>query len=188
MQWTEGLLIGIALRGTEMREVTFMNTHAPNSRFERLTMFKVWAMGRGFPGSVFEDVEATTCGFLSGCHFDEARFVRTRFVETGFTAAVFKDAHLAPGCRFEHCDLTGGYFANTELAGVRFLQCGLATSIWSNAKASEAWFFGSILRGVDFADTELMRAVFTDADIEGVKFQPDKTIGADFQGTLRATD
>ena len=182
VQWTEGLLVELHLEGTDLDEVTFANTHAPHTRFERLSMFKVWALAKGFPGSVFEEVEATTCGFLGPCHFDETRFTRTRFVETGFTNAVFKDAHLTPGCAFDACDLTGAIFENTDCSGLRLLQCGLTMSRWSNAKAADAWFMGAMLRGVDFADTELARAVFTDADLEGAKFLPDKTIGADFRG------
>ena len=184
VQWSEGLLIGIALRETALHEVTFANTHAPHSRFERLSMHKVWALAKGFPGSVFVEVEATTCGFLGTCHFDEARFVRTRFAETGFANAVFKDAHLAADCRFDACDLSGAVFENTTLSAVRFLQCAMTMSQWSSAKAADAWFFGSILRGVDLADTELARAVFTDADLEGAKLDPDRTIGADFRGAL----
>ena len=186
MQWTDGLLVGLALRGTNMREVTFSSIHAPYSRFEQLSMFKVWALSRGFPGSVFERVEGTTCGFLAECHFDECRFVGSRFVETGFSGAVFASARMEDGCRFDVCDFSGAVFTGTELARTRFLRCSMATSVWQGANAAEAWFFGSALRGVDFADTELARAVFADADIEGTKFDPDRTIGADFRGTTRA--
>ena len=184
VQCTEGLLIGVELLETALHEVTFANTHAPHSRFERLSMCKFWALSKGFPGSVFEDVEATTCGFLGACHFDEARFVRTRFSQTGFANAVFKDANLAAGCCFDACDLSATVFENTILAGVRFLQCAMTMSRWSNAKAADAWFFGSVLRGVDLADTELARAVFMDADLEGAKLHPGRTLGADFRGAL----
>lgn len=184
MQCSDGLLIGIELRETALHEVTFANTHAPHSRFERLSMHKVWTLAKGFPGSVFEDVEATTCGFLGACHFDETRFVRTCFAESGFANAVFNDADLAQGCRFDACDLSGAVFDNTMLSGARFLQCAMTTSRWSGAKAVDAWFLGSILRGVDFADTELAGAVFTDADLEGAKLHPERTIGADFRGAL----
>ena len=186
IQLTDSLMIRIALVETEMREVTYMATHAPHSRFERLSMFKVWATTKGFPGSVFEDVEARTCGFPSETHFDEARFVRTRFVETGFTNAVFKDVHMESGCRFENCDFSGALFADAELSGVRFLYCSMATSVWTQTRACDAWFFGSLLRSVDFADTELSRAVFADADVEGADFRPENIIGADFRGTVRA--
>ena len=184
MQCSDGLLIGVELRETALHEVTFANTHAPHSRFERLSMHKVWTLAKGFPGSVFEDVEATTCGFLGACHFDETRFVRTCFAETGFANAVFNDADLAQGCRFDACDLSGAVFDNTMLSGARFLQCAMTTSRWSGTKAIDAWFLGSILRGVDFADTELAGAVFTDADLEGAKLHPERTIGADFRGAL----
>ncbi len=186
VQFIEGLMIEVALRGTRMFEVTYTNTHAPYSRFEGLSMHKVWGMAKGFPGSVFEEVEAKTCGFLSMFHFDEARFSRTRFVDTGFTNAVFKDAKFAPYCQFQNCDLTGAAFDSTELARVRFLHCTMAMTFWANVEAVEAWFFGSILRAVDFADTQLAGAVFVDADIDGASFQADKTIGADFRGALGA--
>ena len=186
VDWTEGLLVRVTLRRTEMDQVTYMNTHAPYSRFEGVSMLKVWAMARGFPGSVFEEVTAKTCGFVGPCHFDECRFERIHFVEVGFNKSVFKEAHIAPGCQFNNCDFGGAMFMNTELSAVRFVQCNMVTSIWLNAcRATDAWFFGAMLRGVDFTDTDLTRAVFTDADLEGTKFLPDKTIGADFRGTVR---
>lgn len=186
VDWSEGLLVRVALHRTDMDQVTYMSTHAPYSRFEGLKMFKVWAMGKGFPGSVFEEVEAKTCGFIGICHFNESKFERTHFVEAGFTKAVFKDVQMARGCQFNNCDFGGAIFMNAELAGVRFVQCNMVTSVWLEAnRAAEAWFFGALLRGVDFSDTDLTRAVFTDADLEGTKFLPDKTIGADFRGTVR---
>ena len=187
VEWVEGLLVGVALQGTAMQQVTYASTHAPNSRFEQLSMFKVWAMTKGFPGSVFQEVEAKTCGFLASCHFDEAQFVDSRFVETGFANAVFTNARLAAGCRFDACDFSGAMFENTMLGGVRFLHCSMATSLWAGGiDATEAWFLGALLRGVDFKDTKLTRAVFMDADLDGTTFQADRTIGADFRGTVRA--
>ena len=185
VQWSQGLMVRVALREMELDTVTWAMTHAPHTCFENCKMFKVWVLAKGFPGSEFKGVEATTSGFLSTCHFDETRFERTRFVETGFTNAVFKDAHFAPGCRFEACDLSGAVFENARLGEVRFLNCSMATSQWSDTDANGAWFLGSILRGVDFADTRLAQAVFTDADIDGTVFEPDNTIGADFRGTVR---
>ena len=185
LSWTEGLLVDLSFRGTRMRDVCFVETPAPNQRFEAVSMYRVWSVSKGFAGSVFEDVEAEQCGFLKA-HFDETRFVRSRFVEVGFTAAVFKDAKLAPDCRFERCNFTSAVFADAELAGVRFLDCGMAPSAWSGSSAPDAWFLGSLLRGVDFGDTVLSRAVFADADIDGAKFDPAQTMGADFRGTVRA--
>ena len=97
VEWVEGLLVGVAMQGTAMQQVTYASTHAPNSRFEQLSMFKVWAMTKGFPGSVFQEVEAKTCGFLASCHFDEAQIVDSRFEETGFANAGFHERPV--GCR-----------------------------------------------------------------------------------------
>lgn len=188
LQWIDCLLVSVALRDAEMRQVTYTGTHAPYSRFERVSMFKVWGMRKGFPGSVFEEVDAKTCGFVANFHFDESRFERTRFEETGFTNAVFKDVKMSPDCRFDNCELGGAIFESAELAGVRFVQCNMTTSLWAGVDASDAWFFGTLLRGVDFNDTELARAVFTDADIDGAQFLPEKAIGADFHGTVKADD
>ena len=55
--------------------------------------------------------------------------------------------------------------------------CVMTSSKWSKVKATGAWFHAARLRGVDFADTEFAHAVFTDADIEGTAFLPDKTSG-----------
>ncbi len=185
VQCIEGLLIRLTFTDMSLREVTFNNVHAPHTRFERVSMFKFWAMAKGFPGSVFDQVEAETCGFVGAVHLDECRFLGARFVETGFANASLAKAELVEGCRFEHCDFSGSVFAETKLAGTRFLQCTMATSVWQGSDASDAWFLGAGLRGVDFNDTELARAVFMDADIVGAKFAPERTIGTDFRGTAR---
>ena len=182
----DGILIDTVFRGLDMQEVTFAQVHAPQSRLERLTMSKVWVMAKGFSLSVLEDVEGVNCGFLSYARFDQSSFSRVRFTMTGFTNAVFTDTRFEPGCRFDACDLSGAMFANVVMEGIRFLDCLMTGSRWANVKASDAWFYAARLRGVDFADTELARAVFTDADVEGTSFLPDKTIGADFRGTVKA--
>ena len=187
VQLTEGLAVEMTLRGTNMREVTFSSVHAPHAHFDRTSMFKFWALSRGFPGSTFEHVEGKTCGFLSECYFNESRLIGSRFVETGFSGASFAEVKMEEGCEFESCDLSGAIFAKTDLPRTRFTRCSMATSIWQDSQAPEAWFFGSVLRGVNFGNTELARAVFADADLEGVKFDPDRTIGADFRGTILET-
>ena len=181
----DGILIDTTLRRLDMEVVTFAQVHAPQSRLEQLSMRKVSVMGLGFPVSVFEDVEGVNCGFLSRARFDQSSFTRVRFAMTGFSNAIFTDARFEPGCRFDVCDLSGAMFANVVMDGVHFVECLMTGSRWANVKASEAWFYAARLRGVDFADTELARAVFTDADIEGTAFLPDKTIGADFRGTVK---
>ena len=182
----DGILIDTTLRGLDMHSVTFGYVHAPQSRLERLSMCKVWVTGNGFPASVFEDVEGVNCGFLGYARFDHSVFTRVRFAMTGFTNAVFVDARFDPGTRFDMCDMSGAMFSNVVMEGVHFVECLFTGSKWANVKASDAWFYAARLRGVDFADTELARAVFTDADVEGTAFLPDKTIGTDFRGTVRA--
>ena len=186
VQFSDALFVRVAMRNMDLNEVTYSLVHAPYSRFENVTMHKVWAMSRGFPESVFEDVDAKTCGFLSTCHFDGSVFERVRFHQTGFTNAVFKDVRMGQGCVFDTCDLSGVVFVATQQREARFLSCSMATSVWWDVDATGAWFMGSILRGVNFANTKLAHAVFTDADLEGTNFDADKTIGADFRGTVRA--
>ena len=183
----DGILIDTTLRRLDMHEVTFSQVHAPQSRLEQLTMCKVWVMAKGFPVSVLEDIEGVNCGFLGYARFDQSSFSRVRFTMTGFTNAVFTDTRFEPGCRFDICDFSGAMFPSVVMEGVFFLECLMTGSKWGNVKAADAWFYAARLRGVDFADTELARAVFTDADIEGTAFLPDKTIGADFRGTVKVS-
>ncbi len=187
VQILDGTIGLLKVHKSDWQDVMFMGASLPNCEFKQLSMFKVWGASKGMPGSVFEDVEATTCGFSACFHFGESQFIRTRFTETGFCNAIFKGSTFTPGCQFSACDMGGAVFVDAELTGVRFMQCLLPTSVWSNTKASDAWFFGSIVRGVDFKDTELSRAVFADADISGAKFLPDKTIGTDFRGTINSS-
>ena len=181
----DGLLMDVTYRDFSMVEVTLSEVMAPQNRFERVSMHKVWVMGKGPAGSVFEEVEADTCGFLGYVRFDQSTFNRVRFAMTGFTNAVFADTEFAVGCQFDRCDFTGAVFANVGMEGIRFVECSMTGSQWSNVKAPNAWFYAALLRGVDFGDTELANAVFADADLEGTKYLPDKTIGADFRGTVR---
>ena len=182
----DGLLMDMTYRSLKMEDVTLSEVMAPQNRFERVSMTKVWMMGKGPAASVFEEVEADTCGFLGYVRFDQSTFNRVRFAMTGFTNAVFADTEFSAGCQFDHCDFSNTIFANVGMEGIRFIECSMTGSRWSNVKAPNAWFFAALLRGVDFGDTELANAVFTDADLEGTKFLPDKTIGADFRGTVRA--
>ena len=185
-EMADGLVMDVEFKDMTLEEVTFAEIMVPRCRFERVKMTKFWMLGQGPAGSTFEDVEGETCGFMGGVRFDGATFNLVRFEKTGFTDSFFPDVTFQPNCRFYDCDLSGVLFLNTVLDGVRFIQCPLVRTMWNGASATDAWFFGALLRGVDFGDTELRRAVFTDADLEGVKFLPDKTIGADFKGTVLA--
>ena len=182
----DGLLMDMTFRGFEMNEVTLSEVMAPQNRFERVSMTKVWVMAKGPAASVFEDVEAETCGFLGYVRFDRSTFTRVRFRTTGFTNAIFADNEFAAGCQFDRCDFSGATFANVEMPGIRFIQCSMTGTRWSNVRAPNGWFYGALLRGVDFGDTELANAVFTDADLEGTRLLADKTIGADYRGTVRS--
>ena len=184
--WADAIAIRMVWRRMEFEETTFSQVHAPEALISATTMRKVSVMGLGFPHSTLEDIEATHCGFLSTARFDSTRLSRCRFAMTGFTNAVFSESIIESNVLFDNCDLSGAMFINAKMRGVRTLECGLAGSRWLGVDASEAWFQGARLRGVDFGDTELSCAVFADADIEGTIFMPDKTIGTDFRGTVRA--
>ena len=182
---TSGIWGEVVMRNLAMESVTFAQVHAPQCRIEQVRMDKVSVAGNGFNASVFEDVTADTCGFLSYARFDKTRFSRVRFSRTGFTNAVFAEARFDPGCDLEACDLSGAMFFKAVLDGVHFIDCTMVRSLWMEVSANEAWFHGSRLRGVDLRDARLAGAVFTDADLEGVMMHPDRTIGADFRGTVR---
>lgn len=186
LQVVEGVLLEMVLEDMRISDTTFNNVHAPHNTFRKIEFFKFWGMGKGLGGCVFEEVKGNKCGFVGGFHFNESRFMRTHFVETGFTIGSFKDVEIAGGCQFNQCDFSGALFENTQLAGVRFLTCSMTGSNWENAHAPGAWFYGATLRGVDFGDTELAKAVFVDADLDGTVFQPGKTVAADFRGTVMA--
>ena len=51
VQWSQGLMVRVALREMELDTVTWAMTHAPHTCFENCTMFKVWVLAKGFPGS-----------------------------------------------------------------------------------------------------------------------------------------
>ena len=186
LQIADGLLMDMTYVDVDMEQVTLSEVMLPQNRFERIKMTKVWVMGKGPAGSQFVDVEGDTCGFLGNVRFDQSTFSSVRFTLTGFTSAVFADTEFSPDCLFDRCDLSSAIFFNAAMEGIRFVECSMTGSRWMNVTAPNAWFYGSLLRGVNFGDTELANAVFADADLEGTRFLPDKTIGADFRGTVRA--
>ena len=187
IQVNDALLVSVVFQDMAHREVAWTMTHAPYTRFVRVDFFKVWLASMGFPESEFESVTAQTCGFLGGAYFNGSRFANVRFTETGFTKATFNEARFAPDCVFARCDFSSASFAGAELANVRFLNCSMVSSVWSGEiNASGAWFHGCILRGVDFMNTRLLDAVFTDADLDGTVLDDELTAGADFRGTVRS--
>ena len=185
VQMDQSVLVSASFDAMALENVTFAMTHAPYTRFEGVSMLKVVTTSKGFPGSTFRDVEARNCLFGDTCHFDEASFEAVRFADCGFTNAMFAETTMGAGCIFSNCDFTGAVFANSVLAGCRFHQCTMSTSTWGRSDARDAWFFGSVLRGVNFNDTLLARAVFADADLSGTVLDDERIVGADFTGTVR---
>ena len=90
----------------------------------------------------------------------------------------------APSCRFEECDFTSALFHKTVLDGARFARSTFVTSMWRETSAREAWFLACSLLSVDMRGVELLRAVFTDSDMEAAQLDFERTIGADFRGTV----
>ncbi len=184
VQLGEGLFVNVSLVGTALEDVTFSMVRTAHMLFERVSMHRVVALGRGFPMATFREVHIRGSAF-SGCRFDDSVWEGTRVEESGLMNAILTDATFDADCELRRCDLTGAAFVGTSLVGARLVECTLTMSQWGGADATQAWFFGSMLRGVDFADARLAGAVFCDADINGAVFKPGETIGADFTGTVR---
>ncbi len=187
VQVNDSVLARVTFRDTAHSDVIWNMTGAPWTRFERVKLFKVWVTARGFAESEFESVEADTCGFVGGVFFNDTRFENSRFVQTGFAKAVFSGSRIGEGCVFSRCDFSSAVFSDeARVANVRFINCSMVSSAWTGrVDASGTWFHGCMLRGVNFTDTRLMNAVFTDADLEGAMLDDDLAAGADFRGTTR---
>ena len=184
VQWSEGLVIDVRMVGVELEDVTFTMVRSAYLVFDGVTMRRVVALARGFPFATFRDADIRTCGF-TGCHFDQSVWENVHVEEVGLTNGVFTGAKIRADCEFRRCDFTGAAFIGADLAGARLVECTLTGSQWSGSEATATWFFGSVLRGVDFADAHLARAVFCDADLNGTVFAEGETSGADFTGTTR---
>ncbi|MCY4305552.1 MAG: pentapeptide repeat-containing protein [Aestuariivita sp.] len=186
VQVNEGFLVDVAFENTNHCDVIWAMTHAPRTRFERVTLTKFWVTGLGFPESSFNSVKAKNCAFLGSAYLNSSSFTNTSFTETGFSKATFNDAEFRENCLFNRCDFSSSVFFGALLANVKFLNCSMTSSLWGGGiDATSAWFHGCLLRNVDFADTALADAVFSDADIEGAIIDDDLAVGADFRGTTR---
>ena len=178
--WTEvaiaeGVLVGTTIEGATLDRVSFVATFAPRTVLRDTTLHKVWAMGKGFPGSRFEGISARTCGFLAQVHFDEAEIGGSTFEETGFGGAVFNRTRLGGGTRFERCDFTGAAFAGSSIAGATFAECGFCASTWADVDARHTLLRGAVLRGVDLRSVDLTGAAILESDLEGAQFDPERT-------------
>lgn len=183
VQLESGLFVNVSLLGTALEDVTFSMVRSAHMLFEGVSMRRVVALGRGFPWGTFRDVDIRGCAF-SGCRFDDSVWEGARVEESGLVNGIFTDTAFDAACEFRRCDLTGAAFVGSRLAGARLVECTLALSQWGGADATQAWFLGSMLRGVDFADAHLAGAVFCDADLNGTVFKEGETVGADFTGTV----
>ena len=186
VQITDALWIRATMRAMRWSNVALMDVHAPECLLEDLDIEKLWVTTKGFSKTVFRDVRADTCGFLSLVRFDHGRLERSRFTRCGFTRAVFNDVEIAPTCRFEECDFTSALFHKSVVDGARFARSTFVASMWREVSAREAWFLGCSLLCVDMRSVDLLRAVFTDSDMEAMQLDFERTIGADFRGTVLA--
>lgn len=185
VQWDSCVIVNGVLRETDLEDVSFTMLTSAYMTFERLSMYRVVGMGRGFPFGTFRDLEVRGSGFTA-CHFDGSVWERVRMEESGLTNGVFVGATLSPGCDFRRCDFTGASFMVAKVAGARFAECTMTTTDWNGADATGTWFYGSMLRGVHFSDAHLAGAVFCDADLRGAVMREEEIVGADFQGTVRS--
>lgn len=188
IQYIDSQFIEIEFIDVKMANVTFMECFMWLTKFERVIMYKVWGLGKGMGKSSFVEVTATNCGFLSHFRFDGSSFSRTKFIDTGLSNAIFKIVKIEPGCIFSNCDLSGAIIIDSIVSRVSFYACTMTTSIWIEVDAFGSWFYGSIMNASRFDETELAQAVFTDADISGIDFDPKKTIGTDFSGSIKSDD
>ena len=185
---TEGLLLGSTIDATALDRVTLVATFAPETTLRDATLHKVWAMGKGFPGSRFEGVAARTCGFVGQVHFDESVIEGSTFEETGFGGAVFNRVRVDENTRFERCDFTGSTFTGARLAGATLTECGFCASTWADVDARCARLRGAMLRGVDLRTVDLAGASILESDLAGTRFDPKRTTGADLGGNEHAAD
>ena len=184
VQITDALWIRATMRAMRWSNVSLMDVHAPECLLENLDIEKLWVTTKGFSKTVFRDVRADTCGFLSLARFDHGRMERSRFTRCGFTRAVFNEVEIAPSCRFEECDFSSALFHEAVVDGTRFARSTFVTSMWRKVSAKETWFLGCALLSVDMRSVDLPGAVFTDSDMEQVQIDFERTIGADFRGTV----
>ena len=180
----DAMWIEVAMSDVALENVAFADANAPDCRFERVTLTRVWVTAKGFAGAVFDDVVADTCGFLNHARFDGSRISRSRFIGCGFSGAILSDATFDASCSFQTCDFSGAAFVDTSLSGVHFVQCTFQSSKWKDVDASDAWLYRCGLRGLDLRGVVLTRAVLADSDLEGTQLAPGFTIGTDLRGTV----
>lgn len=141
----EGLLLRTTIEEAALDRVTFLSTFAPETTFRGAAFHEVWAMGKGFPGSRFENVSARTCGFVGQVHFDECAFHGSKFEDTGFSGAVLSGVRVDERTRFERCDFTGAVFGRAVIAGATLVDCGLCASTWIEVDARRVRMRGAVL-------------------------------------------
>ena len=137
-------------------------------------------------GRVFRAVASRRCrrgpaASSARCTSTSAQLRASTFEDTGFSGAVFERARIDDRTRFERCDFTGAAFAATHIAGATLVDCGLCASTWDEVDARRVRMRGAVLRGVDLRGVELAGAAIIESDLEGARFEPERTEGADIE-------
>ena len=188
VQMSDALWIRCTMRGMRWDDVAMLDAHAPHCLLERIEAQRLWVTGKGFSESVLRSMRVSTSGFIAGARFDRTRIEDSRFERCGFSAAVFEATVIDATSRFVECDFSRVLVRQADLRGVRFAQSLFTGSHWEDVDAAGAWFLACGFAGVDLGTVELAGAVFTDADLEVVRFGAGRTIGADFRGTRCADE
>lgn len=113
-----------------------------------------------------------------GREFEDCRFERCRFVESGFEGCTLVD------CTFEGCELSGMQLTGSTVVGTRFVQCKLMGVDWTRAASLGALQFErcnlsySLFNSLNLKKLRMARCVCKECDFEGADLT-----NADFEGT-----
>ena len=139
--------------------VKFVNCRFWNCSFERCE----------FTDVIFESCDFSGCN-LSNTYFNRAEYLSCKGVGTKFAGSVCKNMVLRECnlnyANFDACKLENLLVDKTELNSSNLTQCKCKDIQWRQAALTNASFFKTPMRGMDFSDSEIKGLVLSDDNQE----------------------
>ena len=143
--------------------------------FEKVIYFDKKVSNREFDGCVFKNCDFsnnnfTECVFID-CEFIDCNLAMVKLPATSLKTVSFKECKLL-GIRFDECA--------DFLFNVRFENCMLDYSWFTNKKLAKTQWLSCSLKEVNFGSADLTSANFDNSNLEGAVFNETNVSAADF--------
>jgi adenylate cyclase class 1 len=120
---------------------------------------------------------------LSGCSFENVKFMRCRFVNVDFSKARFNGVRFL-GCTFKNCLFTDSAFSKSIIRRSHMELCIFSGSSFRGVKLLSGSISASDLHGVSFQFSNLAEMKITASNFSGARFKNNQSSGTTWRDCL----